>query len=99
MRKDRIALAVAVVCSYSNLVFAEEQTLKEVVITASPVIESNQIDGFSSYSTSVGSEQIKDLGALDLAAGLRMTPGVQISRYNEVGSYNGNAGGAAYMPV
>jgi iron complex outermembrane receptor protein len=97
MRKDRIALAVAVVCSCSNLVFAEEQTLKEVVITASPVIESNQIDGFSSYSTSVSSEQIKDLGALDLAAGLRMTPGVQISRYNEVGSYNGNAGGAVHI--
>lgn len=97
MHKDRIALAVAVVCSCSNLAFAEEQTLKEVVITASPVIESNQIDGFSSYSTSVSSEQIKDLGALDLAAGLRMTPGVQISRYNEVGSYNGNAGGAVHI--
>jgi hypothetical protein len=37
------------------------------------------------------------LGALDLAAGLRMTPGIQISRYNEVGSYNGNAGGAVHI--
>ena len=97
MRKARIALAVGVVCSCSNLVFAQDQSLKEVVITASPVIESNQIDGFSSYSTSVSSEQIKDLGALDLAASLRMTPGVQISRYNEVGSYNGNAGGAVHI--
>jgi len=37
MRKDRIALAVAVVCSCSNLVFAQESTavLGSVVVTAS----------------------------------------------------------------
>lgn len=68
-----------------------------VVVTSSPIIESNNVDGFSGFSTRVTDAQIKDLGALDLAAALRMTPGVQISRYNEVGSYSGDQGGNVYI--
>ena len=71
--------------------------LAPVVVTGSPVIESNNIDAFSSFSTKVTESQIKDLSALDLTSALRMTPGVQISRYNDVGSYNGNQGGAIYI--
>ena len=68
-----------------------------VVVTGSPIIEANKVDNFSMLSTTVTDSQIKDLGALDLAAALRMTPGVQISRYNEVGSYDGNQGGSVYI--
>lgn len=68
-----------------------------VVVTGSPIIESNNVDDFSMASTRVTDTQVRDLGALDLAAALRMTPGVQISRYNEVGSYDGNQGGSIFI--
>jgi outer membrane cobalamin receptor len=68
-----------------------------VLVTSSPIIESNNVDAFSGFSTRVSDAQIKGLGALDLAAALRMTPGVQISRYNEVGSYSGDQGGNVYI--
>ncbi len=71
--------------------------LDSVIVTATPIIESNRVDHFSAMSTRVSDAQIKDLGALDLAAGLRMMPGVQISRYNEVGSYSGDQGGNVYI--
>jgi outer membrane receptor for ferrienterochelin and colicin len=72
-------------------------TLQEIVVTASPIIESNNVDNFSGFTTRVTDAQVRDLGALDLAAALRMTPGVQISRYNEVGSYSGSEGGTVYI--
>lgn len=74
-----------------------QQAIDTVTVTASPIIESNNVDSFASFSTKVTDSQIKDLGALDLTAALRMTPGVQISRFNEVGSYNGNQGGSVYI--
>lgn len=97
MRRAQIAMAVAIACSYSQSSLAQTASLPDVVVTASPVIESNTLDGFSGYSTSVSKTQIQDLGALDLASALRMTPGIQISRYNEVGSYSGNQGGTIYI--
>lgn len=71
--------------------------LPPVIVTGAPIIESNNVDGFSGFSTKVTDTQVKNLGALDLAAALRMTPGVQISRYNEVGSYSGDQGGNVYI--
>lgn len=76
---------------------AQQLATTNVLVTASPIIEANQVDDFSSFSTRVSDAQIKDLGALDLAAALRMAPGVQISRYNEVGSYSGDQGGNVYI--
>ena len=96
MRRAQIAMAVAIACSYSQSSLAQTASLSDVVVTAFPVIESNTLDGFSGYSTSVSKTQIQDLGALDLASALRMTPGIQISRYNEVGSYSGNQGVSQY---
>lgn len=89
-----IALALASLLPSS---FAMAQTNDNLVVTASPILESNSVDGFSGYSSRVGESQIKELGALDLAAALRMAPGVQISRYNEVGSYSGDQGGNVYI--
>lgn len=87
----------AIIGSAANAQQAAEMRLGEVKVTGSPIIESNNVDSFSSFSTRVTESQLKDLGALDLAAGLRMTPGVQISRYNEVGSYSGDQGGNVYI--
>lgn len=88
----------AVVLAIGAAAHAQEAaTLPPVVVVASPIIEANHVDGFASFSTQVSESQIKDLGALDLAAALRMTPGVQISRYNEVGSYSGDQGGNIYI--
>jgi outer membrane cobalamin receptor len=76
---------------------AAEPEAPTVVVTASPVIDTNAVDDFAVLTTRVTEAQIRDAGALDLAAALRMTPGVQISRYNEVGSYSGDQGGNAYI--
>jgi outer membrane cobalamin receptor len=75
---------------------AEAET-PTVIVTASPVIDTNAVDDFAVLTTRVTEAQIRNSGALDLAAALRMTPGVQISRYNEVGSYSGDQGGNAYI--
>jgi outer membrane cobalamin receptor len=90
-------IAIAIL-TLSNIAIAQsDKGSTSIVVVGSPIIESNNVNQFSHFSTIVSAEQVKDLGALDLAAALRMTPGVQISRYNEVGSYNGNQGGAVYI--
>jgi iron complex outermembrane receptor protein len=72
----------------------ETNTLAETVVTANPVIESIGLDPFSSTSAVVSEDQIRDQNALDIASALRRTPGVQISRYNPVGAFGGDQGGA-----
>ncbi len=98
MKKIKLKLTpvAAVSLVIASNAFAQ-QSVETVTVTASPIIESNNVDAFSGFSTRVTDTQIKDLGALDLAAALRMTPGVQISRYNEVGSYSGDQGGNVYI--
>lgn len=71
-----------------------EATLSETVVTANPVIESINLDAFSNSSATVTEDQIRDQNALDIASALRRTPGVQISRYNPVGAFGGDQGGA-----
>ncbi len=71
-----------------------ESTLSETVVTANPVIESINLDAFSNSSATVTEDQIRDQNALDIASALRRTPGVQISRYNPVGAFGGDQGGA-----
>ena len=89
----------ACVLAASNAMAQQSNSLQTdaVVVTGRPIIEANEVGAFSTLSTRVTDAQVKDLGALDLAAALRMTPGVQISRYNEVGSYDGNQGGSIYI--
>lgn len=88
----------AVVLALGTVAHAQQvATLAPVTVAAKPIVESNNLDNFSGFSTSVTASQIKDMGALDLTAALRMAPGVQISRYNEVGSYSGDQGGNVYI--
>ena len=98
MKKFNLKPVTALVLVTSAVAQAQQSpSLPLVVVTGNPIIESNNLDRFSGFSTRVTDSQIKDLGALDLAAALRMTPGVQISRYNEVGSYSGDQGGNVYI--
>ena len=71
--------------------------LKEVTVTASPIIEGNEIDRYASQQTLVSESQLRDLNAQDLGTALRQTPGVNISRYNPVGSFGGGEGGAVFI--
>jgi outer membrane cobalamin receptor len=94
-RLTQIAAITMVVCANAQAQQATE--INAVTVTASPIIESNNVDAFSNFTTKVSDTQVRDLGALDLPAALRMTPGVQTSRFNEVGSYSGNQGGSVYI--
>jgi len=94
MRLSRSAFIVA--CIFPITSFATEM-LEEMHVVDSAVIDANKIDTFSSLSTVVGEQQIKDLNANDLTAALRRTPGVVVSRFNPVGAFGGAEGGAVYV--
>jgi len=72
-------------------------SVPETVVTASPVVEGNQVTRHAETVTLVSDRQIDDLNAQDLPASLRRVPGVSISRYNLVGSYGGGDGGAVFI--
>ncbi|MDI6616734.1 MAG: TonB-dependent receptor plug domain-containing protein, partial [Syntrophaceae bacterium] len=83
---------------------AEEQSIPsqqvqmgEVIVTASPIIEGNDVNSYGSQVTSVSKEQISDLNAQDLPSALRRVPGVIVSRHNPVGSFGGGEGGAIFI--
>ncbi|MEY4210938.1 MAG: hypothetical protein RLZ92_1319 [Pseudomonadota bacterium] len=80
--------------NHSTKAAVDTNTLAETVVTANPVIEAIGLDAFSSSSAVVSEDQIRDQNALDIASALRRTPGVQISRYNPVGAFGGDQGGA-----
>ena len=92
MKNNKIALAVFL--AFSGHANAEiNMVTPDVVVTANPLIESIDVDAYSSTSALVTDKQIKDLNAVDIASALRTTPGVQISRFNPVGGYGGDEGG------
>ena len=97
MRKNCMALALAMAFPVSFTWADQTLTLPAVTITASPIIDGNFTDPFGSYSTSVSASQIQDLNAVDLASALRRTPGLTISRFNPVGAFGGEEGGAVYI--
>jgi iron complex outermembrane receptor protein len=68
-----------------------------VRVVGSPVVEGNRVDAFGALTTVVTDQQILDLNAVDVAAALRRTPGVSISRFNPVGSFGGAEGGAVFI--
>lgn len=76
---------------------APTATLAPVTVSGSPVIEAQRIDSFGSLATEVGESQVRDLNAIDLSSALRRTPGVTVSRFNPVGSFGGDEGGAVYV--
>lgn len=96
MKNNKIAFAVLM--ALANSAGAEELiNLPGVVVTAHPIIEEVNVDAYSSTSAVVTENQLRDQNAVDLASALRRTPGVQISRYNPVGAFGGDQGGAVYI--
>ena len=63
--------------------------LEEITVVGSPVIEANEVDRYASQKTTVTQRQIQDLNAQDVSTALRMAPGVNITRYNMIGSFGG----------
>ncbi len=75
----------------------EADSDKKVVVVGVPIVKDNIVDLFSSTSTLVSEQQIRDQNAIDLASALRTVPSVQISRFNPVGSFGGNEGGGVFI--
>ena len=71
--------------------------LEEITVVGSPVIEANEVDRYASQKTTVTQRQIQDLNAQDVSTALRMAPGVNITRYNMIGSFGGATGGAVFI--
>ncbi len=70
----------------------------EIEVNAdAPLVEVNFLGEDLVETTRVSRFQMEDLQAVDLLTGLRMTPGVLVSRYNPVGSYGGGDGGTIFI--
>ncbi len=93
----RHSLLLAAVCIAGNAAAQKPTTLPQVVVVAKPLVEAIKIDSFASVSAVISQAQLRDLNAVDLASALRRTPGVQISRFNLVGSFGGGEGGAVFI--
>jgi iron complex outermembrane receptor protein len=101
-KKTSLAIALAGLWLHAPLTQAQQAnqatpTLSTIVVTADPMVAAVEIDPFSSVSTVVSEQILQDEHAVDLAGALRNTPGVQISRYNPVGSFGGDQGGAIFI--
>ncbi|MBV1774251.1 TonB-dependent receptor [Burkholderiaceae bacterium DAT-1] len=73
------------------------QTVDTIEVIARPIVEDIRLDAFSGTSAVVSDKQLRDQNAVDAASALRRTPGVQISRYNPVGAFGGDQGGAVFI--
>ncbi len=91
------AMALAMSAAFSASALAQSAELDTISVTAHPIIEETLLDRFSATSSVVTEAQLRDQNAVDLAAALRRTPGVEISRYNPVGSFGGDQGGAVFI--
>lgn len=97
MTPSRKKLSLAVAMTISANVFAQEVAMHQVTVTAKPVIEEVRIDNHGAVSAVVKEQQLLDQNAIDIASALRRTPGVQIARYNPVGAFGGDQGGAVFI--
>jgi iron complex outermembrane receptor protein len=74
-----------------------QDPMEEILVVAPPIIEGNEVDRYAGEKTVVSEDQIKDMNAQNIASALRMSPGVNITRYNTVGSFGGATGGAVFI--
>jgi iron complex outermembrane receptor protein len=96
-----VFLGLLPVTMVSSALLAAENSpdvgLSPLIVTASPIVEEVVIDDYSATSAVVTQDQLRDQNAVDLASALRRTPGVQIARYNPVGAFGGDQGGAVFI--
>ena len=91
------AAALSLVIPGAQAQATPDAVLPPVQVVGSPVVEAQRVDAFASLATEVSEAQVRDLNALDLSSALRRTPGVTVSRFNPVGSFGGDEGGAVYV--
>ena len=96
MNYTKLTLAISMIFA-SNLYAQDTVDLPNINVIANPLIEETHLDSYSSTSSIVTQDQIRDRNAVDIASALRTTPGVEISRYNPVGGYGGDQGGGVYI--
>ena len=92
-----ILVAHAALIAGSPALYAAEPAVETIDVISRPIVDNTRLDNFSSASSVITSAQLRDQNAVDLASALRRTPGVQISRFNPVGSFGGGEGGAVYI--
>jgi iron complex outermembrane receptor protein len=93
-----IFFSIPVIAAQENDAKHEETvTMPEVVVVASPIIAGNQVNDSGSEVTIVNKKQIENLNAQDLPSALRLTPGVVISRHNQIGAFGGGDGGSIFI--
>ncbi|MBA5604236.1 TonB-dependent receptor [Duganella sp. FT3S] len=97
MKRQRHPLTLAVSLAFAGGACAQTATVATVIVTAHPIIEDVRVDPYSSTTAVLTEGQLRDQNAVDLASALRRTPGVQISRYNPVGAFGGDQGGAIFI--
>ena len=102
MKLKRCQLGLAISLAFAGhaqgqALHGQPLSLPPVVVVARPVIDEVKVDSFSSVSAVVTEDQLRDKNAVDITGALRHTPGVQISRYNPVGSFGGDEGGAVFI--
>jgi iron complex outermembrane recepter protein len=66
-------------------------------VVGSPLASVPEADRFAAAVTTVSADQLQEMNALDFADALRRTPGVTITRYNQVGAFGGGEGGAVFL--
>ena len=66
-------------------------------VVENPIAQVAVADNFASAVTTVDEAQLRDLNALDFTDALRRTPGVTISRYDQIGAFGGGEGGAVFL--
>jgi len=101
MKRIFAGIIICYLCFASNIFCTEEQNEKdsktEIIVIGTPIIEGNEVDKYAGQKTTVSNEQLDELNAQDLATSLRRTPGVNISRYNPIGSFGGAEGGGVFI--
>lgn len=97
MKRTGLLFLLFAVFLVPGLAVAYESELSAIIVTATPIIEGNERDRYGSEKTIVSENQIEDLNAQDLASALRRTPGVNISRYDMIGSFGGATGGGVFI--
>lgn len=98
-RRFSLFLMILIACMGITSVFAAEKEaeMQAIEVVASPIIEGNEVTDYANQITIVTDKQIEAINALDLPSALRWVPGVNISRYNLVGSYGGAQGGTIFI--
>lgn len=75
----------------------ESVDLGRIDVVSPSIIAGNHVTEYGGQITTVTQDQIEALDAIDLSGALRTTPGVNITRYDHVGSFGGGSGGAIFI--